>query len=76
MPQYYVGHLDRVRQIEQMTAPHPRLAVAGNAYNGVGIPDCISSGERAAERVFASLGIGKLKYEPPGLPRRSEEPAG
>lgn len=53
MPQYHVGHLDRVRRIEELTAAHPRLALAGNAYDGVGIPDCIGSGERAAERIFA-----------------------
>ena len=52
MPQYHVGHLDRVRRIEELAAAHPRLALAGNAYEGVGIPDCIGSGERAAERVF------------------------
>ena len=55
MPQYHVGHLDRVRRIEELTAAHPRLALAGNAYQGVGIPDCIGSGERAAERVFRAL---------------------
>lgn len=55
MPQYHVGHLDRVRRIEQSASEHPRLALAGNAYNGVGIPDCVASGERAAERVFNSL---------------------
>jgi protoporphyrinogen/coproporphyrinogen III oxidase len=58
MPQYYVGHLERVSQIEQLTAAHPRLALAGNAYRGVGIPDCVSSGERAAERVQRALGVG------------------
>jgi oxygen-dependent protoporphyrinogen oxidase len=55
MPQYYVGHLDRIRRIEQAIATQPRLALAGNAYAGVGIPDCIRSGEVAAERVFSSL---------------------
>ena len=39
MPQYHVGHLDRVRHIEQRANEHPRLALAGNAYEGVGIPD-------------------------------------
>jgi protoporphyrinogen/coproporphyrinogen III oxidase len=55
MPQYHVGHLDRVRRIEQMAAAHPRLALAGNAFDGVGIPDCVGSGERAAERILSSL---------------------
>jgi protoporphyrinogen/coproporphyrinogen III oxidase len=55
MPQYHVGHLDRVGRIEELTSGHPRLALAGNAYQGVGIPDCVGSGERAAERVFRAL---------------------
>jgi oxygen-dependent protoporphyrinogen oxidase len=55
MPQYKVGHLDRVRAIENLLAAQERLALGGNAYSGVGIPDCIKSGELAAERVFGSL---------------------
>jgi oxygen-dependent protoporphyrinogen oxidase len=51
MPQYHVGHLDRVARIEQLAARHPKLALAGNAYRGVGIPQCIASGQRAAELV-------------------------
>jgi oxygen-dependent protoporphyrinogen oxidase len=49
MPQYEVGHLDRVAQIENEVSQIPLLALAGNAYRGAGIPDCIQSGERAAE---------------------------
>jgi oxygen-dependent protoporphyrinogen oxidase len=55
MPQYHVGHLDRVAKIEQMTAKIPRLALAGNAYRGVGIPFCVRSGEQAAKDVVAQL---------------------
>jgi oxygen-dependent protoporphyrinogen oxidase len=55
MPQYYVGHLDRIRRIEQLISAQPRLALAGNAYAGVGIPDCVHSGQLAAERIFSSL---------------------
>jgi protoporphyrinogen/coproporphyrinogen III oxidase len=51
MPQYHVGHLDLVSQIERRAAELPRFALAGNAYRGVGIPLCIRSGERAAERI-------------------------
>lgn len=51
MPQYHVRHLDRVEQIEQLTAQHPGLALAGNAYRGVGIPQCIRSGEQAAQQI-------------------------
>jgi oxygen-dependent protoporphyrinogen oxidase len=51
MPQYHVGHLDRVARIEQMVAQNPTLALAGNAYHGVGIPQCVASAERAAARL-------------------------
>ena len=45
MPQYHVGHLDRVARIDQRTAHWPNLALACNAYHGVGIPQCIASGQ-------------------------------
>jgi oxygen-dependent protoporphyrinogen oxidase len=53
MPQYHVGHLDRVARIDQLTNRHTNLALAGNAYRGVGIPQCIASGQAAAERIVA-----------------------
>jgi protoporphyrinogen/coproporphyrinogen III oxidase len=49
MPQYEVGHLDRVKEIESALGELPGLALAGNSYRGAGIPDCIRSGEAAAE---------------------------
>jgi len=52
MPQYEVGHLDRVQAIENEVAQLPNLTLAGNAYRGAGIPDCIRSGEAAAERLL------------------------
>ena len=55
MPQYHVGHLARVSRIEELAARHPNLALAGNAYHGVGIPQCIASGQTAAERIAAHL---------------------
>jgi protoporphyrinogen/coproporphyrinogen III oxidase len=55
MPQYHVGHLARIARIEQLTARLPTLALAGNAYHGVGIPQCIHSGEQAAERIARQL---------------------
>ena len=51
MPQYAVGHLDRVANIEQRAAALPGVALAGAAYRGVGIPDCVRSGEAAADRL-------------------------
>jgi len=55
MPQYHVGHMDRVLEIERLTSQMPGFAVTGNAYRGVGIPFCIRSGESAAERVYHFL---------------------
>ncbi len=55
MPQYQVGHLDRMQSIDLAVANLPGLALAGNAYRGVGIPDCIHSGEMAAEQVWSRL---------------------
>ena len=49
MPQYEVGHLERVAEIEDLVKKIPGLALAGNAYRGAGIPDCIRSGEEAAK---------------------------
>jgi len=48
MPQYHLGHVDRVERIRQRVATHPRLAFAGAAYEGVGIPQVIASGAAAA----------------------------
>jgi oxygen-dependent protoporphyrinogen oxidase len=55
MPQYEIGHLTRVGEIVERVAALPGLALAGNAYNGVGIPDCIRSGETAADSLFGAL---------------------
>ena len=55
MPQYHVGHLDRVARIETLAQRLPGLALAGNAYHGVGIPDCIHSAEMAAQSLLAYL---------------------
>jgi len=55
MPQYNLGHLEKVGRIEKMVAAIPGLSLAGNAYHGIGIPDCIHSGELAAEQVVAGL---------------------
>ena len=55
MPQYAVGHLDRVAKIEEIAAHIPNLFLAGAAYRGVGVPDCVHSGEHAAEAAFERL---------------------
>ena len=48
MAQYTVGHLDRVRRIEAAVKQLPGLALAGNAFKGIGVPDCVRSGQDAA----------------------------
>jgi len=53
MPQYHVGHLERVQRIEARVAALPGLVLAGNAYSGLGLPDCIRSGEAAADLIDA-----------------------
>lgn len=55
MPQYHLGHLDRVAALEEEAAKLPGLELAGNAYRGVGVPQCIQSGEAAALRVTEFL---------------------
>lgn len=52
MPQYHVGHLDLVARINDRSSAIAGLGLAGNAYDGVGIPACIHSGETAAERML------------------------
>lgn len=58
MPQYAVGHLGRVAEIERRAAALPGLALAGSALRGVGVPDCIHSGEQAAESVLTQMVAG------------------
>ncbi len=53
MAQYEVGHLERLEAVEERLARHPGLALAGNGLRGVGLPDCVRSGELAAESVLA-----------------------
>ncbi len=53
MAQYTVGHLDRLRRIEGLMKQAQGLALAGNAYRGIGVPDCVRSGEIAAQQVLA-----------------------
>ncbi|HIE65532.1 MAG: protoporphyrinogen oxidase [Nitrospira sp.] len=50
-PQYNLGHLDRVARIEKETQKHPGFFLAGAAYRGVGIPDCIRQGMETAEKI-------------------------
>jgi oxygen-dependent protoporphyrinogen oxidase len=72
MPQYTMGHLDRVDDIEARVAEIPGLALAGGAYRGVGVPNCLESGEKAVTKVLAEWGITMAEDSQstqPGLPR-------
>jgi oxygen-dependent protoporphyrinogen oxidase len=53
MAQYSVGHLERLQRIEALRQKLPGLALAGNGFNGIGVPDCVRSGTEAAARVLA-----------------------
>lgn len=55
MPQYYVGHASRIAELQDRAAAHAGLALAGNAYHGVGLADCVRDGEEAAERLLTDL---------------------
>jgi len=55
MPQYSLGHQDRVATIRAREARHAGLGLAGNAFGGVGIPDCIRAGREAADAALAAL---------------------
>ncbi len=52
MPQYHVGHKTLIAEIQAGLRQFPGLALAGNAYQGVGIPHCIESGQQAAAEVM------------------------
>lgn len=54
MPQYAVGHLQRVAEVERQLAGWPGLALAGSGTHGLGIPDCVASAERAIDTVLAA----------------------
>jgi len=51
MAQYGVGHLDRLDRIERLRQHLPGLALAGNGYRGIGVPDCVRSGRDAAKQL-------------------------
>jgi oxygen-dependent protoporphyrinogen oxidase len=55
MAQYGIGHGDRVQRIQALVAGMPGLALAGNAYGGIGVPDCVRSGTEAAMSIFRGI---------------------
>jgi len=54
MPRYELDHVQRMNAVDALMLGHPTLALCGSAYRGVGIPDSIASGWRAAERILAA----------------------
>lgn len=67
LPQYTLGHLDRLGRIARRLAAHPGVAVAGNTDRGIGIPDCIASADAAVASVrrhVDSLGSSRLDQRP------------
>lgn len=54
MAQYGVGHLERLERIEALRRQLPGLALAGNAYRGIGVPDCVRSGRDAVATLLAT----------------------
>src|SRR5580704_3249148 len=59
MAQYGVGHLERLQRIEALRQKLPGLALAGNGYSGIGVPDCVRSGTTAVEATLRELGISQ-----------------
>ncbi len=63
-PQYDIGHRTRIAEIERMAASHSGLHLAGAAYHGAGIPDCIQSGREAAARIAVEAAPRRAYEEP------------
>jgi protoporphyrinogen/coproporphyrinogen III oxidase len=71
MPQYRVGHVDLVAHIEAAVARVPGIELAGGAYHGIGIGDCLREGAAAAERALEhvrGLPEDEVPPQPPDLP--------
>ncbi|MBX6378012.1 MAG: protoporphyrinogen oxidase, partial [Clostridia bacterium] len=71
MPQYAVGHLQRLAAVREALAPHPGIVLAGAGYHGLGLPDCIRQGMEAAAAALAAAAP-----PPPARPARAAGGAG
>jgi protoporphyrinogen/coproporphyrinogen III oxidase len=60
MAQYGVGHAQRIAEIQELAAEIPGLHLAGNAYSGIGIPDCVRTGKQAADKIVGSMATVRL----------------
>ncbi len=59
MAQYGVGHLERLQRIDRLLPSLPGLALAGNGYRGIGVPDCVRSGSEAANKAMLAIGLAE-----------------
>ena len=57
MAQYSVGHLERLERIQSLVQKLPGLALAGNGFTGIGVPDCVRSGSEAASKTLSEMGM-------------------
>jgi oxygen-dependent protoporphyrinogen oxidase len=64
MPQYNLGHPELLKRIDHELENHPGLALAGNGYRGIGIPDCIHSGELAVEKTLTFTDSNVESFQP------------
>lgn len=55
IPQYVVGHGERLKALEERLALHPGLILTGNSYRGIGLNDCVAAAQRAADRALEAL---------------------
>ena len=55
IPQYVVGHADRLAAIEERLKSHAGLILTGNAFSGIGLNDCVNAANKAGEQVMACL---------------------
>jgi len=68
MPQYNLGHPEILKRIGAAQEKHPGLALAGNGYRGIGIPDCIHSGELAANKILEDAQVENSSFPAPTAP--------
>ena len=69
MAQYGVGHLERLERIDNLLGQIPGLALAGNGYRGIGVPDCVRSGSEAVSKLLAGMGLSDVPQKEPDYSR-------
>jgi protoporphyrinogen/coproporphyrinogen III oxidase len=65
MAQYSVGHLERLQRIEALRQKPTGLALAGNGYSGIGVPDCVRSGTEAVNKILQAMGMADQPVSAP-----------